>query len=573
MKLLSGMDSLFLHMEQGNQYMHVAGLGIYDPSTAPGGKVRFKQILDFFARRLDSAKVFRRRLVVAPLGLDRPYWIDEGDIDTEYHVRHTALPQPGDWRQLMIQVARIHSRPLDRSRPLWEAYVIEGLDHIPGIAKGSFALYVKFHHAGVDGEAGAEIIKAIHSLSAEFSEEPSPVGRTRFVDREPSAVELCSRAVGNRTQQLFDGVRLAASLGGRAALAGKDIVASGKALAIAQKLIAKRFGGSAGAGSWKTPGDMAGRKPQTRFDHPVSPHRVVDAVGFSLAECKTIREHIDDITINDIFMAATGGAIRKYLERKGELPARTLNAMVPMSTRGTDKEMDSGNQIGMAPMALRTDIADPVERVLAIRRGTSKTKAATSALGKDLVARLVHVIPAVAAEQLVRLGIVAMCNVTVSNVRGPDVPLYMAGAQLELFLAVSIAFDGIGLNVTGFSYNGTLWVCFVACRDMLPDPEEFCDCLKESFADLLAAANARGIRSVKLEARRTVADKPEPTAARRPRAIGKTVVEVTASAVPRARQKPASTVSSGHESGAAPSEPASPVKRTRASKAAITAKE
>lgn len=573
MKLLSGMDSLFLHMEQGNQYMHVAGLGIYDPSTAPGGKVRFKQILDFFARRLDSAKVFRRRLVVAPLGLDRPYWIDEGDIDTEYHVRHTALPQPGDWRQLMIQVARIHSRPLDRSRPLWEAYVIEGLDHIPGIAKGSFALYVKFHHAGVDGEAGAEIIKAIHSLSAEFSEEPSPVGRTRFVDREPSAVELCSRAVGNRTQQLFDGVRLAASLGGRAALAGKDIVASGKALAIAQKLIAKRFGGSAGAGSWKTPRDMAGRKPQTRFDHPVSPHRVVDAVGFSLAECKTIREHIDDITINDIFMAATGGAIRKYLERKGELPARTLNAMVPMSTRGTDKEMDSGNQIGMAPMALRTDIADPVERVLAIRRGTSKTKAATSALGKDLVARLVHVIPAVAAEQLVRLGIVAMCNVTVSNVRGPDVPLYMAGAQLELFLAVSIAFDGIGLNVTGFSYNGTLWVCFVACRDMLPDPEEFCDCLKESFADLLAAANARGRRSVKLEARRTVADKPEPTAARRPRAIGKTVVEVTASAVPRARQKPASTVSSGHESGAAPSEPAFPVKRTRASKAAITAKE
>ena len=573
MKLLSGTDSLFLHMEQGNQHMHVAGLGIYDPSTAPGGKVRFKQILDFFSRRLDSAKVFRRRLVVAPLGLDRPYWIDEGDIDTEYHVRHTALPQPGDWRQLMIQVARIHSRPLDRSRPLWEAYVIEGLDHIPGIAKGSFALYVKFHHAGVDGEAGAEIIKAIHSLSAEFSEEPSPVGRTRFVDREPSAVELCSRAVGNRTQQLFDGVRLAASLGGRAALAGKDIVASGKALAIAQKLIAKRFGGSAGAGSWKTPGDMAGRKPQTRFDHPVSPHRVVDAVGFSLAECKTIREHIDDITINDIFMAATGGAIRKYLERKGELPARTLNAMVPMSTRGTDKEMDSGNQIGMAPMALRTDIADPVERVLAIRRGTSKTKAATSALGKDLVARLVHVIPAVAAEQLVRLGIVAMCNVTVSNVRGPDVPLYMAGAQLELFLAVSIAFDGIGLNVTGFSYNGTLWVCFVACRDMLPDPEEFCDCLKESFADLLAAANARGIRSVKLEARRTVADKPEPTAARRPRAIGKTVVEVTASAVPRARQKPASTVSSGHESGAAPSEPASPVKRTRASKAAITAKE
>ena len=132
MKLLSGTDSLFLRMEQGNQHMHVAGLGIYDPSTAPGGTVRFKQILDFFSRRLDSAKVFRRRLVVAPLGIDRPYWIDEGEIDTEYHVRHIALPQPGDWRQLMIQVARIHSRPLDRSRAgKRHAQAIGGRKHRP----------------------------------------------------------------------------------------------------------------------------------------------------------------------------------------------------------------------------------------------------------------------------------------------------------------------------------------------------------------------------------------------------------------------------------------------------------
>jgi len=488
MKPLSGVDNLFLHMEQGNQYMHVAGLGIYDPSSAPGGKVRFKQVLNFFANRLDSARVFRRRLVSAPLGVDRPYWIDDGEIDTEYHVRHIALPQPGDWRQLMIQVARIHSRPLDRSRPLWEAYVIEGLDNIPGIAKGSFALYVKFHHAGVDGEGGAEIVRAIHTLSAELAEAPAAGNSTIFADREPSTIELYSRAVANRARQALDAARLAASLGGRAALAGKDLVTSGKAFEIVQGVIAKHFGGTGGDG--KTASDLAGRKPQKRFDRPISAHRVVDAVGFSLADCKTIRQHIDDITINDIFMSATGGAIRKYLERKGELPARTLNAMVPMSTRGGNKEMDAGNQFGMAPMALRTDIADPVERVLAIRRGTTRTKAATSALGKDVMAKLVQVIPAIAAEQLVRLGLVSLCNVTVSNVRGPDLPLYMAGAQLELFLAVSIVFDGIGLNVTGFSYNGTLWVCFVACRDMLPDPEEFRDCLAESFAELLAGALA-----------------------------------------------------------------------------------
>jgi WS/DGAT/MGAT family acyltransferase len=551
MKLLSGVDNLFLHMEQGNQYMHVAGLGIYDPSTAPGGKVRFKQILNFFANRLDSAKVFRRRLVSAPLGLDRPYWIDNGEIDTEYHVRHIALPQPGDWRQLMIQVARIHSRPLDRSRPLWEAYVIEGLDNIPGIAKGSFAVYVKFHHAGVDGEGGAEIVRAIHSLSAEHAETP-PGEQAMVPDREPSALELYSRALANRTRQALDAARLAASLGGRAALAGKDLVTSGKTLEIARGLITKHFGGT-GSGDSKTPGDLAGRKPRTRFDQPISAHRVVDAVGISLADCQIIRQHIDDITINDIFMAATGGAIRKYLERKGELPARTLNAMVPMSTRGGNKAMDAGNQFGMAPMALRTDIADPVERVLAIRRGTTKTKAATSALGKDLAAKLVQVIPAVVAEQLVRLGIVSLCNVTVSNVRGPDLPLYMAGAQLELFLAVSIVFDGIGLNVTGFSYNGTLWVCFVACRDMLPDPEEFGDCLKESFAELLSGALAHGKKPAAATAKR------QPAAAKRSR---------TAAAKTPARpgRKAASATAVPEESAAVAPRPARKARTSRAAR-------
>jgi WS/DGAT/MGAT family acyltransferase len=164
------MDNMFLHLEHGNQYMHVAGLGIYDPSTAPGGFVRFKDILKFFESRLDTAPVFRRRLVTVPLDLDRPYWIEDPDVDVEYHVRHIALPHPGDWRQLCIQVARIHSRPLDRSKPLWEAYVIEGLDNIPGIPRGSFAFYIKFHHAAIDGEGGTEVMQAIHSFAV--AEEP-----------------------------------------------------------------------------------------------------------------------------------------------------------------------------------------------------------------------------------------------------------------------------------------------------------------------------------------------------------------------------------------------------------------
>jgi hypothetical protein len=193
----------------------------------------------------------------------------------------------------------------------------------------------------------------------------------------------------------------------------------------------------------------------------------------------------------------------------------------------------------MAPMALRTDIADPVERLLAIRRGTTRTKAATSALGKDVVAKLVQVIPAVAAEQLVRRGLVSLCNVTVSNVRGPDLPLYMAGAQLELFLAVSIVFDGIGLNVTGFSYNGTLWVCFVACRDMLPDPEEFRDCLAESFGELLAGAPAHG-------------KKPAAAAAKRKPAVRKHAKTAAEKAPTRPGRKAASAEAAKEEGAAIP---------------------
>ena len=165
MEHLAGTDSYFLYTERGNVYNHVASLGIYDPSTAPGGKVRFKDLLRYFSKRLDASPLFRRRLVPVPHGIDRPYWVDDPDLDLEFHIRHIALPQPGDWRQLMIQVARLHSRPLDRSRPLWEVYVIEGLDRIPGLPAGSFALFMKFHHASIDGQAGAQLLRAVHSLA------------------------------------------------------------------------------------------------------------------------------------------------------------------------------------------------------------------------------------------------------------------------------------------------------------------------------------------------------------------------------------------------------------------------
>ena len=491
MKHLSGLDNLFLALEHGNQLMQVAALGIYDPSTAPGGELRFKSVLNFFESRMKQTRVFRRRLIAVPWGLDRPYWIDDTDVDVEYHVRHIALPQPGDWRQLMIQVARLHSRSLDKSKPLWEAYIIEGLDHVPGIVPGSFALYIKFHHAAVDGEGGVEIIRAIHSLSPTLDPEADEGGSPIAIiaDRDPTTAELCARAVGHRACQVLDGARLIVDLGKRALGAGVDLVTSGKVLAAGRKVVASRLGlAEMAAEMTGSHGETLHLRPHTRFDGKISAHRVVDVAGLSLADCNSIRQHVEGVTINDIFMATASGALRKYLELKGELPAASLNAMMPISTRGAHKGGDESNQVAMTGLPLCTDIADPLERLLAVRRATRLGKSVSAALGKDLPARLLDVLPAYLVEQVMRSALVPLVNVTVSNVHGPDEALYMAGAKLQMFTPVSIVIDGFGLNLTGLSYNGTLWVCFVSCRKMLPDPSVFVQCLNQSFDELVAAA-------------------------------------------------------------------------------------
>ena len=472
MKQLSGLDNVFLQLERGNQHMHVAGLCIYDPSSAPEGKVRFKDVLRFFEARLHVAPIFRRRLVRVPMSADRPYWVEDADIDVEFHVRHIALPQPGDWRQLCIQVARIHSRPLDRSKPLWEAYVIEGLDNIAGLPAGSFALYVKFHHCALDGEAGTEIIKAIHSLSADETATAREAGhRTR--DREPSAVELCSRALLNNLNRMPRFARLALESAGRVANLG---VAS--------------LPGSGSRGDRVAPdfSTLVKRAPVTRFNGRVSAHRVVEAVGLSLPTMRAIRSAVDGATINDIFMATVGGALNQYLGSKRELPAQSMTAMVPMTLRGANKTEDAGNQIGLAVMRLHSELADPLERLRAIRVDANKTKALSEGLGKDLAKQVFDVLPTIAAQVFTRRVMIPQMNVVVSNVRGPEVPLYMAGARLVSFAAISIAIDGLGLNVTAFSYNGVMWLCAVACRDMLPDPAFFADCLRSSFQALADAA-------------------------------------------------------------------------------------
>jgi diacylglycerol O-acyltransferase / wax synthase len=519
MKQLSGADSMFLQFERGNNFMHVASLAIYDPSTAPGGRVRFKDVLRFFASRVEQFPQFRRRLVTVPLSLDRPYWVEDAGIDVEFHVRHIALPHPGDWRQLCIQVARLHSRPLDRSKPLWEAYIIEGLHNVPGVPPGSFALYCKMHHAIVDGESGTEILKALHSLEPEsMDEDDVPLGGFT-ADREPRLPELYSRALVQNIEKLPSLARFSIGTARRIAALGAGAVGNLSEL------------GSSLLPQLRTllSGDLSPLlsrlPPQTRFSGKVSAHRVFEAVGLPFDEFKTIRRQVGSATVNDLFLAIVGGALNRYLGDKGELPDSSMVAMVPMTLRGEEKGGDRGNQVGFTLMPVHSDVEDPLERLQAISDSAQTSKRVTDAVGKELARDLLEHLPAPLSQALIRNLKLPGIGLIVSNVRGPDVPLYMAGAQLVNYSPISIAIDGMGLNVTGFSYNGTMWICAVSCRQMMPDPAVFADCLRSSFADLKAAAERHAAQPARNKA--VVVARAKPVKARR-----------AAAAKPRARAKP-----------------------------------
>jgi diacylglycerol O-acyltransferase len=476
MEHLGGSDSYFLYTERGNVYNHVASLGIYDPSTAPGGKVRFKDILRYFSHRLDASPLFRRRLVTVPHGIDRPYWLDDPDLDLEFHVRHIALPEPGDWRQLMIQVARIHSRPLDRSRPLWEVYVIEGLDRIPGLPAGSFALFMKFHHASIDGQAGAQLLRAVHSLSA-GADDPGPDMNTLYAERDPTAIELYSRAITHGVGRATSISRLYASTLAKIAGLTLDGV-KGR----------MRPGRGADDAREGLPGFF--KAPLTRFNRPVSANRVVEAVALPLDRLQAACRKQDGVTINDLFLAIVGGALRRYLEAKEELPAKSLMALMPINVREEGRAGTGGNQVGGAPVPVHSDIADPLKRLKAVHQDSRSAKHGAEILGRGFLKSILDELPHFAAEAFMRYFIYPQLNVTVSNVRGPEATLYVAGARLVHFYPVSIATDHVGLNHTGFSYNGVLWISAVACRNMMPDPGFYADCLRASFEELMAAVEA-----------------------------------------------------------------------------------
>jgi len=467
MQQLSGMDSSFLYMETGTTPMHIGSLTIYDQSSAPGGRVTFKDILEFFSSRLHKARAFRQRLARVPLSLDNPYWIEDPDFDLEFHVRHIALPSPGDWRQLCIQAARLHARPLDRNKPLWEAYVIEGLDNVEGVPKGSFALVTKIHHAAIDGVSGAEIMAAIHDLTPDADVE-GPV-HPWAPERIPTGVELLTKAALNTLTA--------------PAKFGKLLYRSAPSVA---KVI---------AGLTSRQLKLPVRVPRTRFNGRVSPHRVFDGRAFDLNEVKAIKNSQPGTTVNDVMVTICGGALRKYLQAKNELPTESLVAMAPMSVRPDSERSAAGNLVTAMSLPVRSDIEDSLERLLAVHRESDQAKKLTYTMGPNLAADAAEFLPSTVSGLFARTyassGLVdrvpPMVNTVITNVPGVNMPLYSMGSRMVANYGLGPVVHGIGLFQPILSCNNTITISAVADRSMMPDPAFYAECLQSSFDELKAA--------------------------------------------------------------------------------------
>lgn len=470
MQQLSGQDASFVYFETPTTPMHIGSVGIYDPSTAPGGFVRFKDILRFIESRLGGAKSFRERLVRVPLDLDHPYWIQDPDFDLEYHVRHIALPAPGDWRQLCIQVARLHSRPMDLSKPLWEFTVVEGLDNIEGLPKGCFALVAKVHHAAIDGMSGVEMSAAVHDLTPDM---PPPETRDDWKpDSRPGVSDLLISSYFNTLRKPFQYAEtIGRSLPGFA-----------------------RLGANVSKGEVSL--ENAKLAPKTRFNAPVSSHRVFDGVPFALADVRAIKDKVEGGTVNDAILTIIGGALRRYLLDKGELPAETLTAMAPISVRAEGEKKALGNLVSAMVVGLGTHIADPLERLAFVHKQAVNSKAMTNAVGARTLTDYSQLIPAglagLAARLYTRTGAAnahaPVFNCVATNVPGSRVPLYFCGAKMLKMYGMAPILDSMGLINTIYSYVDEIAISFTSDRDMMPDPAAYADALRASFDELKAAA-------------------------------------------------------------------------------------
>lgn len=480
MRQLTSLDNQFLALESARQTGHVGGLAILDPSTTPAGTLGAADIQELVLERLPLLPPLRWRLAEVPLGLDYPYWVDDPDFDVEYHVRELALPRPGDDDQLADQVARIMARPLDRARPLWELYLIHSLEH------GYVAMLTKIHHALIDGMSGAEIMGLLLDLEPSGRELPEPDGSPGG-ERAPSDLEMLGRGIAGLPLYPLRALRALPSALPNiedtpfATLPGAGIL--GRLAGGAQQVV---LGGESGGGA-----RTRHSAPKTTFNGRVSAHRRFVFGRLALDDVKAVKNH-HGCTVNDVIVAMCAGAVRRWLLAHDELPAEPLVAQIPVSVRTGDQVGTYGNRILLMRAPLFTDEPDPVRRLLRTHAALAEMKERHRALPAELLQDANNFIPpavfARAAQLTFRLSTSRpgrpTWNLVISNVPGPPLPLYCAGARLVANYPVSVITDGMGLNITVMSYCGQLDFGIVADREQMPDARLLMGWLGDELAAL-----------------------------------------------------------------------------------------
>ncbi len=454
MQQLTGLDSAFLYLETETSPMHIGGVSILDADT-PDGPFDIERLKALVESRLHTSRTFTQKLADVPLNLGKPYWVEADDFDIDQHIEKTQLPEPGGMKELRALVQWELAQPLPRDRPLWQILVVEGLNSIDNVTPGSLAIISKVHHAAIDGVSGSEMMSALYDPSPEPREVPQPPMRSP----EPSPSRL--RLLAEAGKGLVPGAK---GVGGAVTDTLKGVIRSGATWAFERV----------------EPPPIPFTAPRSVLNGKVSKDRVWDCAHMDLERIKAVRKRVS-ATVNDVVLTLCAGALRRYLDGRGELPEQPLVAMCPISVRSEEQRGTMGNQVSAMLVSLATDLDDAGERLMKIMSSAYDSKVYNRAVGARTLTDAGNIVPfsvaGAAARLYTRMHLAErhrpVFNVVVTNVPGPQIPLYVAGARLRAQVGMGPIFDGMGVILPVFSYAGRLSIGVTSCPEIMPDPDVF----------------------------------------------------------------------------------------------------
>jgi WS/DGAT/MGAT family acyltransferase len=460
---LTGLDAAFLALETPSNHMHVMAVAVLDPTELEGGfdAATLRRLIE---SRLDRLPPFRRRIVRVPFGLHHPLWVEDPNFDLDYHVRQAAVPAPGGPRELAELVGEVAGWPLDRDRPLWQMWVAEGLEH------GHVAIIAKVHHAAIDGASGVEVLA--HLVDLESTPVPESVASAREgwqAERVPHDVEMIGASLVSIARQPRRMARAVVHL-------GKSLVRLGTRIRNENVHAGVPF-----------------TAPRLQWNAMITPHRQVAFTTLPLDDVKRVKDAFG-ATVNDVVLAVLSGALRRYFVERDELPDKPLVAVIPTSVRSQD-EKQMGNRVSAMFTQLATDRDDPVDRLTEVRQTMSGAKQVHADIGGNTLEEWAEfAAPAVLARGARLYGQLRLAdrhppiyNLIVSNVPGPQFPLYIGGARLVDMYPMGPVFDGAGLNFTAMSYRDQVDIGFMACREAVPELWRLAGEIPEALAELVKA--------------------------------------------------------------------------------------